>query len=819
MASPLKCPRCAAALPEESPDAGGAVVCPACGGRFRRKPQSTPAPAAAVPPALSDGPNTADEPAAASRPDDVKPPRRKRKKVRGRKHAVNVPLLAAAGGIAGLLLVIGFVVLLAWGIRRYAPGARQALAGNGGLAEESGTAVVIDEPLPDVAPAAPPAPPPAPAPAPQPAGQPATPPLGQAALALMVEATPEDTLAGGNAGSWEGQPDPARAAPPALPAKACLYLGGAEVPLLAALGGPFSLAHKGDRSATADHAGVGDDDERSPYSPLQVKDLRTGEVAGRFAWKAPAWARPRLSPDARFLVGPDNKPGCPATVKDGLLFVWKRETAAPTGELKVPGPVVWLDFVADDNIAVLALADPPVLQLWDVASAKLERSVALPRGEFTAPASDPFTLRPAPPDARTYAPDPALGTVSPGGSYVALGGATAVHVVSLKDGKLAGSLRLPRKRLWPSGKPGNQRCEGLTFSTDGGELHALVQAGQGWLVTWSMATGLAISQTDLDNKGFHGPPLSGPEPGTVIVPSWQFDAAIVDKTLREPAGLPYYTAAVVDTRNGAVLAPLALLPLRRSGDGVFALNAVKFAPPLPLPPSLAGQKTLSADQKLRLADARVLYVASLDREAIRRQQAAQPHDAARPPARPGNRTGLAAGKPAPPSAWSRPPAPPEPVAGLVGAFHVPNSPPLFGDAVVGFVSSYRRLNDGKLIESLRPKAQTGNGEAAKQLDAAYKFPSGVHWHRYDLRTGKPAGPVVELWTWATSPLTGAVYDFGTAPAAAAMTRDGSRLALRDPADAARVDVWDSSGRASSAWSRTTGVRRYSGSAGRREGGC
>jgi hypothetical protein len=665
-------------------------------------------------------------------------------------------------------------------------------AQNGGPSAENLTGLVFDEPLPEPAPDAKPVPPPAPDPAAPPAGQPAPPPAGPAALALLPEAAPEDTLAGGSTEPWQGKPDPAAAAPPALPAQAHLHLGGAEPPLLASLGGPFSLEHKGDRSAAAEHAGLGDEDERSPYSPLQIKDLRAGAVAWRFGWKAPVWARPRLSPDALYIIGPDNKPGCPATVKDGLLFVWKRETATPTGELKVPGPVTWLDFVANDQVAVLALADPPVLQVWDVAGAKLEKSVALPKGEFTAPAIDPFTLRPAPPDAKTYAPDPALGTVSPGGSFVALGGATAVHLVSLKDGKVAGSLRLPRKRFWPSGKPGNQRFEGLTFSADGGELYGLVQTERGWLLTWSMATGRPTSQTALDNKGFHGPPLPGPEPGTVLIPSWQFDPATVDKELRAPAGLPYYTAAVVDARNGAVLAPLPLFPLRRSGDGVLALNAMKFTPQLP-PPFYVNQKTLSDDQKIRLGESRVLYVASLDREAIRRQQAAQPRDAARPSARPGDRAGLAGVKPAPPPAWTRPPAPPPPVAGLVGAFHVPNSPPLFGDVLVGFVSSYRELNDGKLIESLRPKAQTGNGEAAKQLYAAYKSAVGVHWHRYDLRTGKPAGPVIELWPWATSPVTGIAYDFGTAPSAAAMTRDGDRLALRDPADAARVDVWDASG--------------------------
>jgi hypothetical protein len=738
-----------------------------------------------------------DQPRPAASLGDLKPRRRKRNKPRTKKRVLNRRLVAGTG-ISGLALVIGIVfAVLRHGGNALVEniqlaGGAQTIANNGKPQSEGGTlpsaVVVFDEPQPPL-PAAPaqPAPPPPTVPEAQLSAQPA-------AVAVLPAALPEDTLGGGRTGAWEGKPDPARGELPALPANAFLHLRFMEPqPLLAALGGPFALEIKGNRSTQPDRAVVGDDQKLSPNTPLLVKDLRTGQVVGRFAWKTPVWAQARLSPEAMYVVGPDNKPGTPATTKDGLLFVWKRETAQPVGELKVGGPVIWIDFVAVDKVAVLTFDETPVLQLWDLANAKLEKRTPLPRGEFTPPKYDPSTFRPLAAGEKTYAPNPALGAVSPGGRYLALGGATAIHVIALPDGKRAGAFPVPRKRLWQSGKPGEHTYLGLCFGKDGNELYGMLKTERGWLLTWSLATGLPTNMAALQAEELRGPLLPGPESGTVIVPVWKFDDGFVVTKLRTELGRPFATGAVVDTRNGMVLVPLTVLALRSCADGLLAMNQWKFTPHLPQPPGYEN-RTLSDYDKLRRSESLVVYVASLDRDAIRQQWAAQSKNGARPPARLGDRTDLVIAKPAPPAEWARPPAPPPPMQGLVGAFHVPNAPALFGDAHVGFVDSYAELNDPRLIASLRPKAQRGDKEAAAKLYAAYKHPAGVHWHRYDLRTGKPAGPVIELWPWATSPFPGTALDFGSAPAALAMTRDGNRIALRDPADAARVDVWDASGK-------------------------
>src|SRR5262249_42460212 len=70
---------------------------------------------------------------------------------------------------------------------------------------------------------------------------------------------------------------------------------------------------------------------------------------------------------------------------------------------------------------------------------------------------------------------------------------------------------------------------------------------------------------------------------------------------------------------------------------------------------------------------------------------------------------------------------------------------------------------------------------------------GLNWHRFDLRPKAPAPLSVPLWPWALSPGKGSVFDTPRQVLVAALSNDGERLALRDPADPARVDVWDAGG--------------------------
>lgn len=93
------------------------------------------------------------------------------------------------------------------------------------------------------------------------------------------------------------------------------------------------------------------------------------------------------------------------------------------------------------------------------------------------------------------------------------------------------------------------------------------------------------------------------------------------------------------------------------------------------------------------------------------------------------------------------------------------------------------------------------------------------WIRYDLNTGKTIGEPIALWSTpgqsrpsASGPAEGFRRSRSVlgqprpsekvTPHSAALTRDGKMLALIDPADRARVDVWDTSGK------RRIGLRPY-----------
>src|SRR5262249_42724781 len=140
----------------------------------------------------------------------------------------------------------------------------------------------------------------------------------------------------------------------------------------------------------------------------------------------------------------------------------------------------------------------------------------------------------------------------------------------------------------------------------------------------------------------------------------------------------------------------------------------------------------------------VTLVAAVDTEAVRKEQAAQTGgDLGLPAALPGDRGGVAATKAAPP-AQGEAPAVPRPAHGNIRAHNVPNTPTPFGHAPVGFLSSYVPAEDPKELERLRFAARTGNAADKKLKEAVAKAVPGVHWLRYDLRTGRLIEPSVVL---------------------------------------------------------------------------
>jgi hypothetical protein len=79
---------------------------------------------------------------------------------------------------------------------------------------------------------------------------------------------------------------------------------------------------------------------------------------------------------------------------------------------------------------------------------------------------------------------------------------------------------------------------------------------------------------------------------------------------------------------------------------------------------------------------------------------------------------------------------------------------------------------------------------------------GLYWHRVDLRPDAAALPSVRLWPSVAGRSSGTPFEPSKQVLVAALSNDGERLALRDPEDATRVDVWESGG------GRVFGLRPY-----------
>jgi hypothetical protein len=617
-----------------------------------------------------------------------------------------------------------------------------------------------------------------------------------APVAMLRPAQASNVLVGGTAG-WKAQPDPPAGKAVAYPDSVLLYARNQIAPLLASCDGPFALTYEISRANMPDRPQLGIEGEPARgETPMPVTDLRTGKPAGRFAWNAPAWAGARLSPDAEYLIGPDNQQNCRITAKAGKLFVWKREQPRPVGTMTVPGPVLWLDFVSDKTVAILTLAETPVLQFWTVADRKLTASTPLPADEFTRPQIDPNSFFPPQPGDRTFAPDPWRGAVSPGRKFIAVAGAHRLFLVFVPGAKVTGSIPLP-KDLVRDRTTQHFTARGLGFSPDGTQLWAMLRPvtnqpmnDQTWLFTWSMASGLLDRVMMLNDPAFLGPPMPGPEPDSLLIPYREFSQREA-RQMMGFLGKSLSPGSVVDAGTGLPLYAHQFLPLRVVGDRVLAFTGLNLAPEIALPAIYA--KASPFDIARAREQLRAIHRVRIRPPAGATVTQKKP-GLARPRVGLGDRSAVVRLKPLPPAQWNRPPAPPAPAKGLQAAVKVPNSRPLWGEATVSFLSSYAELMDGRLISELRPRAQRGDKAAAKKLEEIYKFPAGIHWHRYDLRTGRPLGPSIPLWPWATSAVGGAAFDFHKNQAVAGMKANGSVIALRDPADLTRVDCWDASGK-------------------------
>jgi hypothetical protein len=382
--------------------------------------------------------------------------------------------------------------------------------------------------------------------------------------------------------------------------------------------------------------------------------------------------------------------------------------------------------------------------------------------------ADPFPVAVVSPDTRAadlhlfYRPCPMAGAVSPGGRYVALGNRKGVTVVDVTQGKEVGTLPLP-------GLTGRQAdvFRGMSFRPDGSELFALVAADRTHdlkLWSWSVTDGRPLLEVTLQWAAGFGPPLPGPEPGTLVLPGGNAVNEILPYGPVWPSrATEMRTGAVIETRVGSVLAKLDYCVLRWAEDGpILVAGGPKDAKP---------QKTQRAEEKWDKGGVpQEVYALAFDRASLiaaARVRAA--NLAARPPVVRPDRSAVKQIPPEAPAAWAAPPKV-RPAESSPLRFLEFDFPAAFADtqaAVLRF--EYK-------------------------LDVRQRFE--VHWDRHDLRSGARVGPGLFLWPWSRDPARMKENESVLRPPTpvAALTGDGTRLAVCDPADPSRVDVWADDGK-------------------------
>jgi hypothetical protein len=578
---------------------------------------------------------------------------------------------------------------------------------------------------------------------------------------------------------WTARPDP-----PANPPLASLAPYAAELKgefVFASLDGPFLIqlpqAYAGNAFRPKEPGRLDSPmiDNRLPPQP--VIDLRTGQKAGEFSYKAPTWRGGRLAPDGQSIVGPDTSVNGDATRKDGQLFVWKRGAEQPAARLTIgSGAVLWADYVGPDRFAAAVFEETAgqrrkaSFRVWDMASGAGVHTVALEPEDLAArhdiipnqPAAfecnECEAIRQFPSEMNTkvfYTPAETVGAVSPGGRYVVLSGKAGVTVVSTAEGRVAG--RLPLR-----GPLGRLDYHGFGFSPDGATLYALVASRHHLigndkrllLVSWSLADGTPADEVTVSERSLYGWLKPGPLPSTVIVPK------------RRGAGppLPHVAAwvrtpdpdgggALIDASRGAVLWNFPGVIQRYVGGSTAYLTGYWSHAPAEARPKGGGLNQGVYTLKVNAATLREKAAATLAAAAPRPQPAQTDRSAMRAFA-----------------ATTRPWAVPTPGEAAPAALgpegRLPRWPDAWAERQVAFINFDRKVNG---------------------VDSRYE----VTWSRHDPATGKSLGAPITLWPWADRDPFGMPRP---EEVRAALTPDGEILALRDPAQPKRLDIWDATGR-------------------------
>ena len=747
MSTPVNCPKCRAELSLEGVSPGATVRCNACGATVRyavkAKPKARVVEAAA--------PVAGERRAPA---DDGKTLKRREKK-RKRQAAARVRRRRwVAGGVAGLVLLVGVVVGVLW-----------SLGGNRGGPNDPDDPTAEGHAFEVVTASATPKDPAAKVPGgvvyPFAAVEAARGPVGAAAVAPAKWTRPVPAgLPADESVDGDGVPVPIGPAPdaPAFAADVVIPVASMTAAEGTTLGpilspdcrfavvptklGPIAPQEFRDDPKVPGRRFFAAQNPAKPQPPHAVYDLSTGGVVGEYPGGVPLSLDGRLAPDGQHLVTRawEQMPRL-AAGQSFWLDVWKQGAKAVTGQLAPTGCVRWAEFVSPTRLAVLQDEPDPALVVWDVVTRKVVRRIE------TTPAR-PKSATPDP-DRPAYSPNPFAGAVAPGGRFVAVGGANDVTVFDLDEGK-------PHGRFPTRGAAGPDKFFACAFVTGPNRLVAFTAVAPGkHLAAWDLDTGKLTHASWWDDPT---DPTSRNAPGG-----------------RVEAGGPDRLAFLPSPSAGTKYAGTPF-PLARGGVGLHYYYAAR-TDERRIPPRIV------ARFKPEWRDFNILYSCpTADLAEYKLELKLDPlvpfrEVVARPAVPTGSRAGVAAVKPEPPAAWTAPPS-------------VESAPPGVGGLLPQWPAALTETQ-GAVVRFTRVS------ERVRRYGRVMHYYE-MHWDRYDLATGRRVGAAVPLWPWvrnpdAVAPDNSNPHEPPPPPPPAALTADGGTLALVDPSEPHRVDLWKPNG--------------------------
>jgi WD40 repeat protein len=472
------------------------------------------------------------------------------------------------------------------------------------------------------------------------------------------------------------------------------------------------------------------------YYVAPVVDLRTGEADGEFILPAYRTDGMRLSPDGKYLVT-SSFLGATDRTAEGVLYVWQQKDPEPLAELQMPGHVAWMEFVSPTHLAMFA-ADPGAVERFAQGAADVRGVVQVSdvtTGEEvkTILVTLDEYLGPELPYNLQSGPQRAEYWLAP---HTMSGAVSATGMYVALQGRngltlvsIAEGKEIGRLSVYYHERM-IPRGWGLEFSPDGSQLHAVgSHVGPNNTLLPYLMAWDVTTGRPLLDCNVSNLPGGIPLPGPE------------EETIVAGTG-------VVDLFARQVVYTLPFTALRWSGTDRFLAWA----------PAEDNQSALVSRPFDRAA-----YAAA----------AAKPANgvARRPRVLAADRSGASAQQPQPPDKWTAPP----------------------GGTAVAPATSRRLMAEW-------PTAFSDRSAVLLTYDWIGEYVSNgrheLRARRIELETGQRVGQPIVLWPWS-DPIGELWYQHSESrpapPHVAALTADGARLSVRDPANPCRVDAWTEDG--------------------------